>query len=395
MEARTNATNPTAQLRRAGTPGHARRRPRRRVSAAQRAQFRRRRAGALALLAAVVALVYGIVSLVSSSAPPVRHAASKKKSPVARNRPTPARRRSPTAPPAVVAGLFSWHLPNPIGGEVLVASSTTDQLLLAGGVSAAGSTDSGVYSLLTSNGTLVPLANLPLATQNAAGSMLGGEMIVLGGGQTVPSADSQGFDGTSSSLVGLLPEARADAAAVLVDGTIYLVGGYDGSSLDAEVLATTNGKTFEDVAALPVPVRYPAVAARGSSIYVFGGITAGGVTVDTVQVVDLDTRRARLFGRLPAPLSGAVAVDLSGSIYVAGGLSGSSHAAPTTAVLGFEPARKRFVHAGSLPVAVSDAGGAVTGGELVIVGGQTGGGVLTGDVQFVRQRIARPGDPPR
>lgn len=357
----------------------------RRVSATQRAVFRRRRAGALGVLVVIGAVVYGIVAALSSSTPPARHGVTRKRSALTSHRPAPASSRRPTAPPDVLTGLFAWHLPNPIGGEVIVTTRQPHQLLLAGGVSAAGTTDDGVYSLLSTNGSLVPLSNLPAATENAAGAMLGGELVVLGGGEATPTAGVQGFNGTSSSLIGSLPQPRADAGSVTIDGTDYVVGGYSGGSMDAEVLATTDGTTFTDVAALPVPVRYPAVAARGTSIYLFGGLASGGAPVDTVQVVNTLTRRARIVGHLPTPLSGAVAVDLGASIYVAGGLRGTSAATVTSEVLGYEPAGKRFVRAGSLAVAVSDAGAAVTGGELVIVGGETSAGVLTGDAQFVRR----------
>jgi hypothetical protein len=55
------------------------------------------------------------------------------------------------------------------------------------------------------------------------------------------------------------------------------------------VLATTNGHTFMAVARLPVPVRYPAVAALGGQIFVFGGQAAtgahAGTPTDVIQAV--------------------------------------------------------------------------------------------------------------
>ncbi len=116
----------------------------------------------------------------------------------------------------------------------------------------------------------------------------------------------------------------------------YIVGGYNGSLPDAGVLSTVNGQTFEAVASLPVPVRYPAVAVLGTKLYVFGGqaITGPGAgePVDDIQVVDPANRKAWVAGRLPEPLSGGLAMNINGSIYVAGGES--SVPQPSTPGLG-------------------------------------------------------------
>ena len=59
-------------------------------------------------------------------------------------------------------------------------------------------------------------------------------------------------------------------------GRAYVLGGYDGKKPIDSVLATQNGSSFTQVARLPVPARYLAVAALGGRIYAFGGLTASG-----------------------------------------------------------------------------------------------------------------------
>ena len=54
-------------------------------------------------------------------------------------------------------------------------------------------------------------------------------------------------------------------------------------------------------ARLPIPVRYPAVAAGGGKIYVFGGETANGAATRAIQVIDTDQRQR--LGRRPAAQS--------------------------------------------------------------------------------------------
>ena len=50
------------------------------------------------------------------------------------------------------------------------------------------------------------------------------------------------------------------------------------------MLATTDGRHYRTVARLPVPVRYPAVAALGHQIWVFGGQTPAGLTSDVQRI---------------------------------------------------------------------------------------------------------------
>ena len=71
------------------------------------------------------------------------------------------------------------------------------------------------------------------------------------------------------------------------------------------MLATTNGRTFTTVAALRIPVRYPAVAVLGGQIYVFGGQAIGGrhagAPLDAIQAVDPARHTAAVIGHLPSP----------------------------------------------------------------------------------------------
>src|SRR4029077_2036474 len=91
--------------------------------------------------------------------------------------------------------------------------------------------------------------------------------------------------------------------------------------------------------------------------------------------LDTSTSGARVVGHLPRTLSAAAAGTIDGTIYLAGG---RTLRGPTGAVYAFEPHRSRFLRAGSLRVPVANAGAAVTGGRLWIVGGETRGGKAGG-----------------
>jgi hypothetical protein len=186
----------------------------------------------------------------------------------------------------------------------------------------------------------------------------------------------------------------------MVGGTAYVVGGYDGTNFDATVLATSDGANFSAVAALPIPVRYPAVAALGGRIYVFGGQTATGEPTAAVQLIDPASRTARVVGTLPEPVTGASATTLQGVLYVVGGESSAAGGtAPNPAIWAFDPASRRALAAGVLRVPVSHASIATVGQRAWLVGGETAAGpvaavqMLTPNLRFGTAGAVGAGSP--
>jgi outer membrane protein assembly factor BamB len=186
-----------------------------------------------------------------------------------------------------------------------------------------------------------------------------------------------------------LPGPRADAAAVSIGRTAYVVGGY-GAHSDRAVLSTSDGRSYHKVANLPVPVRYPAVTTWRGNIYVFGGETVygprPGVASRAVQVVDPASHSATLAGRLPVAVEGAAAATLDGVMYLAGGQSPSGTAAGShgelSSIYAWSPQRRRALLAGHLFLPVSHAGLAVLGSRAWLIGGETAPGAPTSAVQM-------------
>jgi outer membrane protein assembly factor BamB len=299
----------------------------------------------------------------------------------------------PARPPAAEAGLLPWRLDAPLSREVVLPRvGTRHELVVLGGLRSGDSSTSAVEVLDTRTGALSPHGSLLAATHDAAGTKLGARLLVIGGGTSGPSGSTQIESGGRTTAGGPLPQARADAGAVTIGHTVYVVGGYDGPAMDSEVVATMDARHYRPVVALRVPVRYPALAVLGSRIYVFGGLGANGRPSDAVQLVDPAGRTARVVGRLPRPLEGAAAGSLGGTIYLAGGRTA---AGPTKAVYAFQPRGASFLRAGSLRVGVAYAGAAVSNGRLWIVGGESRGQQPIADVQMVvpNTGFGRAGDP--
>ncbi len=339
---------------------------------------------------------------------------------------SPARAVVPRSLPAVEAGLMPWRLAAPISREVVVAGSP-GQLIVLGGLTAGGVSANGVYAVRAVTGRVRRIGALRGPLHDAAAAVLGRRALVFGGGSpaTVGTVQAFTFRGrraanpaARAAAAGSMPAPRSDAAAVTIGATTYLVGGYDGTRPDAQVLATTNGRTFTTVAALRIPVRYPAVAALGGQIYVFGGQAISGpragAPLDAIQAVDPGRHAAAVIGHLPEPLAGAAAVTVAGELIVAGGQSSvaqrltpglgttqigpagpsagpragrgtaasSSSTSTVSTIWAFDPATRRLLPAGHLQVPVSHAGVAVAGSRAWIVGGESNG-ALVASVQML------------
>ncbi len=274
----------------------------------------------------------------------------------------------PGASPAqasLAARVMRSPLPAPISGEVVVADR--DRLLIAGGLDAAGNSASGVFSLDPSSGHLTPAGTLAEPLHDAAGAFVDGRLFVVGGGQATSTSHVEALDAAGDGRVtGQLPTPRSDLTALTVGGRMYVVGGYNGNAPSAAILVSSDGRSFSSVARLPVPVRYPAVAASGATIYAFGGETGAGRPTDAIQAVDTRTGRSLLVGRLPAPLAHAAALTLGGGVYVLGGTTG---AGPTADILQLDPGRGAVTRAGRLPQPVTNAAAATLGAKGYLVGG--------------------------
>ena len=282
----------------------------------------------------------------------------------------------PTSPPATSPGrkqmmtvsstMAPFTLPAAVSRPTVFAAG--EGLLVVGGLTAADNTTQAILRVDLAGGTVHPAGHLPVPVHDAAGAVVNGRNLLFGGGSTaVTSAVQDVTPGAPPRVISHLPQPRADLVAISDGKAGYVLGGFDGSQGSTTILRTTNGRTFSVVGTLPVSVRYPAVAASGGSIWLFGGEHAGKQVTD-VQRIDLTTGHGSIAGHLPRPLAHAGAFTLGGAVFVAGGRIGAT---ATDTVLRFDPATVRFTTAGHLPRARSDFGVAVVGGTAYLVGGES------------------------
>jgi len=268
-----------------------------------------------------------------------------------------------------------YQLPAPLSREAALPAASG--LLIAGGLTAQRTSTDAVTGLDPVTGATRAAGHLAAATHDAAGASLGAQTYLFGGGTaaSVPTvqafaAETVAAAGTApkAAVVGQLPTPRSDASGVTAGSVAYVIGGYDGTRWDPQVLATRDGKHFRVAARLPVPVRYAAVTAAAGEIWVFGGQTSSGAT-SAIQRISPATGQASVVGHLLASLQGATAIVLNGQIYVAGGVAAGG---TSPVVYRFDPATSSVSAAGQLPVPVAYAAGAVAGGVGYLIGGEDG-----------------------
>lgn len=294
---------------------------------------------------------------------------------------TPASAGAPQASLRLSIQPARWRLPAPISGEV--ALRDRGSLLVVGGLDASDRSTAGVLRIDPRTGRAREAGSLAQPAHDQAGAVLpSGRVLIFGGGGTTAQAAVQELvPGGVGRPVGRLPTARSDLDAAVVDGRALAIGGYDGSRALPDVLATTDGRRLAEVARLPVPVRYPAVAATGGAVYVIGGERTDGQDSTAIQRVDVARRTARVVGRLPVRLAHASATVLGGRVYI---LGGRADGATSDRVWRLDPRTAAVTTAGRLPHPVANAAVADVAGDAYLVGGLGPGGTPLADVTVVR-----------
>lgn len=283
---------------------------------------------------------------------------------------------SPTAPATLSARTASWRLPAASSRQAVCSNSSG--LVLLGGLVTGDTSTSMVRNIDPATGAVIATGRLPSAVHDAAGVCLAGRAIVFGGGGASTVATVQAWTpGGAGRVVGSLPAPRSDLSSTVIGDTAYVLGGFNGTSMQADILATTDGAGFQVVGRLRVEIRYAAVAAGDGYVWAVGGQTGtsesssvGGQS-DAIQRFDPRTGVTTVIGHLPRALGHASAAFLAGTLWVVGGEAGT---VPSTQMWAIDPATGKVRAAGNLPAPRSDAGTAVVGTTAYLLGGENSSG---------------------
>ncbi len=285
-----------------------------------------------------------------------------------------------TVPPPPVAEVAAWKLPAPLSRTACAVDGSTVRCF--SGLNSAKTSTPNILTIDPGAGTAAVTGHLTTAVHDAAGAQVGARALLIGGGAHEDGTNAVVDVVTAPpSRVGSLPEPRSDVSAIVADGRLVVLGGYDGTVITPGVLTSADGATFTRIGDLATPVRYGAVAAVGGTVYVFGGKTreAGhdSQTAD-IQAVDVASGRVAVVGRLPQAMGHMVAAVLDGQVYAMGGRSGVGvQLTDSAAIWRFDPRTGAVVQVGALPSPVSDSTVAVVGSTAYLVGGERSGTPLS------------------
>ena len=269
-----------------------------------------------------------------------------------------------TNAPALKVTAVAKGLRSPVSRAAAVADGQT--ILVLGGL-AGGNSSASVQRFFPVSDTVTPAGSLAVATHDAAAAPFGTSAIVFGGGEAVTIDKVQTFAPQGSQVIGKLPQARSDLVAATVGGRTYVLGGYDGTSDQSDVLVTTDGVNYKVVTQLPTPVRYAGVAAVGTTIYLVGG-EHNGAQISQIQAVDVASGTARVVSNLPVPLSHESVFILDGTMFMAGGRSGGAARKQVDIV---DPATGALTRAGLLPQPAADMAVGQIGNDVYLFGGES------------------------
>lgn len=183
-----------------------------------------------------------------------------------------------------------------------------------------------------------------------------------------------------------MPVALCHAAAVAVQGRVYVIGGTNtsGDAYNAAVFAYEPGINRWRTVEMPMPyaVTGAAAAVEGTTIYVIGGSISGGACLRKVMAFETLTERWAVRDSLSTPRCEAGAAQLNGRIYAVGGLNfdpriflcrspacGTRYTTTLRSVESYDPETNTWRPEADLPVA---AAGMVTlgvPGHIIVIGG--------------------------
>ncbi|XP_067881949.1 kelch-like protein 20 isoform X3 [Heterodontus francisci] len=166
--------------------------------------------------------------------------------------------------------------------------------------------------------------------------------------------------------------ARSELGLAMLDGFVFAVGGWEGSSrLDSVECYNLHTNTWHFLESMKMAVTSPAVVAFHGLLYVAGGaVLEDGDGMDLVQVYNPKINAWSEVAPMQIPRSGSAACVLQGKIYVIGGWHASTE--NTDKVEQYDPETNVWKMCAPMNERRYRPGVAVIDGKIYVLGGEEG-----------------------
>jgi N-acetylneuraminic acid mutarotase len=246
-------------------------------------------------------------------------------------------------------------------------------IVVSGGLSASGTSTSTVF-LVGPYGGQQAQSSLPSPVHDAAATTIGNRLLLFGGGEVEGTDQIVQVLPGPSRLIGALPQPLSDLAAVSIKGVAYVLGGWNGTTLNRDIYAVGADGKAEHVGTIPVGVRYAAAGALGGRLILAGGETATGQPTANVWTFDPGTGTVTRLPQLPIATDHTAGAAVGGRFCVLGGLRAGVF---TDRILCWAPGESHWQPSGRLPVPLADLDAVAFDGGIAAVGGRGSNGPVS------------------
>jgi uncharacterized repeat protein (TIGR03803 family) len=245
----------------------------------------------------------------------------------------------------------------------------------AGGSTIGGACASGCGTIFSLNANLPPFITL-LPTSGKVGSTVG----ILG--QGFSSSSVVEFNGVAATAVTVTGSTYLSATVPVGASTGYVAVNTAGTTLTSTVQYLVHN-SWTNGTPMPVAVAAPAVGLVNGNVYIVGGFeTNGGSPVGNNQVYNPTTNAWTTAAAIPTPVYGAASAVVGPNLYVIGGYEGSS-ATPTNLVQVYNSNTNAWSTAAAMPTARGSVTAVLEAGAIYALGGNGSTPQLNNVEQFV------------
>jgi N-acetylneuraminic acid mutarotase len=181
-----------------------------------------------------------------------------------------------------------------------------------------------------------------------------------------------------------VPTPRSEISGTVLDGKIYIVGGFDDGGHNTRTIEVYDPVLDEwtQVTPLPQPLDHTAAAASSDGkLYVVGGGYLDRDTLsDKMFIFDPNTNNWTEGANLPSARGALTANFINETLYVMGGVDSENTLSST---LAYHPVTNEWTQKASMPTAREHLTSAVVDGKLYVIGGRTNGMAFNVDANEV------------